>query len=137
MTERMVLYLGENLDWIEQHGIPEFVSSRYYVLGKLPAKERFVSGDVLVWSQRSNTRYIYLGELKNVQVDRLKRQLQFTKFERFDRPVVIRDGANGDFRKKFYDLTKDFLNDFSYISERAYDNVLTASRRPPPRRRES
>lgn len=53
--ERMVVYLRQNLEWLELNGLPRFVDEKAYPLSTCPARHRFQEGDdVLVWSQRSN-----------------------------------------------------------------------------------
>ncbi len=129
MTERMVIYLGENLDFVETEGLPKFIDERAYKLSMLPSEERFTRGDVLVWSQRSNDRFVYLGLLEDAFVDREARVLRFTCFRRLARPVVI-CGGDDDNRAELYAADKGFLNDFSYISEGACARVIEASLRP-------
>jgi hypothetical protein len=127
--ERMVVYLRQNLDWMELNGMPKFVDERIYPLSSRPARHRFRDGDdVLVWSQRSNTRFLYVGILRKADVDRTNLLLRFHRFERFLRPVLICDDGTDNYFK-FYAEGKGFLNDFSYIPDAAFERVLADSSR--------
>ena len=125
----MVVYLGKNLDFVETEGSPRFTDEREYKLGKLPSEARFKGGDVLVWSQRGNERFVYMGVLKDASVDRDAGVLRFTRFRRLARPMLI-CGGDDDNRADLYVADKGFLSDFSYISETAYTRVIEASLRP-------
>ncbi len=94
MSERMVLYLGQNLDWVELNGMPRFIDDRVYALGTMPSKERFPRDkdqDVLVWSQRENKRFLFLGILRRARIEKEERVLRYDCFERLARPVLIYD----------------------------------------------
>ena len=135
MSERMVVYLGENLDWIELNGMPAFIGSGTLSLDAFP--RRFTDGQgVLVWSQRANDRFVYLGQLHGARVRRHGENrvaLDFSEFERFARPVLICEGEN-DLRDRFYDASKGFLHQFSYVPDDAFQRVLENSKRSAPTR---
>lgn len=128
--ERMVINLRQNLDWVELNGMPRFVDEKAYPLSTCPSRRRFRDGDdVLVWSHRSDKRFLYLGILRHAEVDRSSLQLRFHRFERFLRPVLICDHEI-DNSSEFYAKDKGFLNDFSYIPDAAFDRVVAKSMRP-------
>jgi hypothetical protein len=94
MSERMVLDLGQNLDWVELNGMPRFIDERAYKLASMPSKERLPRGaehDVLVWSQRENKRFLFLGILRAARVDDDECVLRYDSFERLLRPVLLSD----------------------------------------------
>ena len=128
MTERLTVNLRRNLDYLETEGFPRWTDDSLYPLDVLPADDRFVSGqDVLVWSQRGNERFVYVGLLRNVR--REVGGLRFDKFERLRRPVVLVDGEVNN-TPAYYDGTKGFMNDFSYIPEDSFQRALDNADRP-------
>ncbi len=128
MTERLSVNLRRNLDYVETEGFPHWTDAGFYPLEVLPAEDRFISGqDVLVWSQRGNERFVYVGLLRNVRRD--VGGLRFDKFERLERPVVLVDGDVNN-TPAYYDGTKGFMNDFSYIREDAFQRALAGATRP-------
>lgn len=131
MAERMVVMLRENLDWVELHGMPRWTDDGAYPLDKRPKEDRFPGGDVLVWSDRDSKRYVYVGKLINARVEGTtggSLTLRFDKFERFQRPVVVLDGAE-DNTAAFYEREKGFANDFAYIPEEAFDRAVAHANR--------
>jgi hypothetical protein len=54
------------------------------------------------------------------------------RFLRFDRPVLVYDGDDTDNSEKFYVAKQGFFNDFSYLSDAAYDRAIVESQREPP-----
>jgi len=128
MSERAVLYLHANLEYVELEGMPAWVDDSTYKLTSpiLPSESRFVDGqEALVYSQRGNSRFIYVGVLHNVRLDRENSAIRFERFERFLRPVLIEDG--GDRRSGVYDSAG--FQDFAYISETSFHEVMRRSRR--------
>lgn len=124
MAEKLTVNLGPNLDWLEVHGLPRWIDDLEYRFStNLPAAERFDAGDVLVWAQRNNQRFVYVGKLVHARVARADGVLRFDRFERFRRPVVICD-EGVDNREEFYGSEKGFYSDFSYIPREAFDRVL-------------
>lgn len=107
---------------------PRWTDEGFYPLDVLPAEDRFVPGqDALIWSQRGNERFAYVGLLRNVRCD--VGGLRFDKFERLRRPVVLVDGEVNN-TPAYYDGTKGFMNDFSYIPEDSFQRALDNADRP-------
>lgn len=128
MTERLTVNLRRNLDYVETEGFPHWTDAGFFPLEVLPAEDRFISGqDVLVWSQRGNERFVYVGLLRNVRRD--VGGLRFDKFERLERPVVLVDGDVNN-TPAYYDGTKGFISDFSYVPEDAFQRALAGAARP-------
>lgn len=129
MTERITLNLRRNLDYVETNGMPRWTQDGLYPVDPLPSKERFTPGqDALVWAQRGNERFVYVGLVRNVRIE--GQALRFDKFERLPRPVVLVDDGV-DNTEAFYDGTKGFMNDFSYIPDAAFERALGSSMRSP------
>lgn len=137
MSERMVLYLGENLDWVELHGMPRLLDEgRFTFRGASPSRTRFRRDepqDVLVWSERENRRFVYVAVLIGAYIARSdEKVLRWHDYKRLDRPVRI---CEGDEPNVFYDREKGFCNDFAYISVDDFNGAMKESRRKPPARR--
>lgn len=130
VKERVVVYLRVNLDSVEISGMPKWTETGFYALDVLPSKERWVDGlDVLVWSGRENKRFIYVGLLRNTRL--VAGGISFERFERLKRPVVIWDEAREiDDTENYLKKGGGFFNDFSYVSEAVFENVLKHSERP-------
>lgn len=137
MSERMVLYLGQNLDWVELNGMPRFIHERVYNLATMPSKDRFprdTPQDVLVWSQRENKRFLFLGVLRGARLGTDEHVLRCDSFERLTRPVLIYDElGEGGVVNHTTELQdgKGFCNDFSYIPEEAFVEVMKRAGREP------
>jgi hypothetical protein len=136
MSERVVVYLNENLDYVELNGMPAWVDTSRYDLGSasMPARSRFMPGqDGLVYSQRNNERFVYVGVLRNVHIDREGRALTFERFERFARPVLIEQGDESHTREVYVE-GKGYMNAFAYVPEAALDEAIRRSHRQAPTR---
>ncbi len=127
MAERLTLNLRRNLDYVETNGMPRWTQDGLYPVDSLPSTERFTPGrDALVWTERGNERFVYVGLVRNLRIE--GQALRFDKFELLARPVVlVDDGVNST--ETFYDGAKGFMNDFSYISEVAFERALANSMR--------
>jgi hypothetical protein len=107
-------------------------SGFYQVDLPLPAERRFVPGlDALVYSQRHNARFVYVGLARNLKLDRLNQRLTFESFERLKRPVVIDDVDYPSLAKdKVYPADKGFFREFAYIDESKFLEAVRLSQRP-------
>lgn len=125
----MIVPLGKPLDWVELNGMPRFTQGHKYRLEPENLPKDFTGGDVLVYSHRSDVRFVYLGRMVNARLD--GSVLHFERFERFERPVLICD-EGVDNRAKYYEADKGFAGPFCYVPCDAVDRVITDAFRPSP-----
>jgi hypothetical protein len=128
MTDRMILYAQANLDGLDQ-GRPPFVNAKVVEFGHhMP--QRFWRGDVIVYSQRRNTTFAYLGLLRDAVRDAVGRTLSFARYVPFPVPIVACDEAHGVDRRELYEPNKGWGDDFNYITVEAHEAILHAAQNP-------
>lgn len=111
----MIIYAGQNLSDIQKVGLPAFIRGGVYKFGdKVP--RQFGSGDVPVYTQARNDKFVYLGILIGGRLDRASGTLLFERFLEFPAPVVAYDGEAGVNRDGLYSPNAGFGPlDFNYV----------------------
>lgn len=132
MREHVVLHLRENLDCVKRNGMPPWVDKRQYsVRLPMPSDKRFIPGlPALVYAQRSNRQFMFVGLVRNLCLDRKHQCFTFDSFERFERPVLIEDGPDYDpaLKDQVFPAEKGFLREFSYIDEGRFNEAVRQSK---------
>jgi hypothetical protein len=130
MAQQMILCAGPMRDLQPGH-TPRFASARVVELGDFLPRQLVDGSDVLVYTQRANRLFAYLGTLRAVSLDEAARCLRFESYEPFSAPVVASDESHAIDRPEMRAPLNGWgQHDFNYVDESAVTAVIAASTNP-------
>lgn len=127
MADHMIWCAGPMRD-LEDGLVPSFVKAGEIRLGDYLPRQHQNGGDVIVYGQRENKLFFYLGVLRGVKLDEPGRRLTFTGYVPFGSPIVVDDERHGVERAELRAPNNGWgAHDFNYIHESAVKAILSLS----------
>jgi hypothetical protein len=130
MPDQMILSAGPMRD-LPPDLVPPFATDGAVPLGDyLP--RRFAEGsNVVVYTQRNNRQFVYIGVLREAYIDEPGRRLTFSQYTSFSSPIVAYDEAHGIDRPELRAPLNGWgQHGFNYVNASTIDAILSAEENP-------
>jgi len=130
MSDRMILSAGPMRELLSGL-LPTFASTRAVSLGDFLPRRLEEGSTVVVYTQRSNKLFAYIGALEDACLDEPRRRLTFSRYVAFPSPIVAYDKEHGIDRPELRAPLNGWgQHGFNYVNANTIDAILSAAENP-------